>query len=153
MPKVHTRRISHRRSKPTRRNNRKQRAQRKQRGGDLTANLVTKRDDVLGFVDAIQQEGQVSIHPNFPRKNAENKYVLIFKDIYLEDDAAPQKLLVIKMEKQGAEFVNVTAESLQDGVPQIFMDEYPIQLDVLDADSIAFSAALGAAFPEAGLAY
>jgi hypothetical protein len=153
MPKLFTRRRrlgkkTHRRSKPTRRNHRKQ------RGGDLTANLAAKRDDAQGFVDnmAANQHG-VSIHPNFPRKNDENKYVLIFKDIELEDDAAPQKLLVIKLEKQGADFVNVTVESLQDGVPQTYIENYPSQLDVLDADSIALSAALVAAFPEAGLGY
>ena len=155
MPKLHTRRrrLSHRRSKSTRRNHRKQQKQQKQRGGDLTANLVTKHDDILGFVDAIRQEGYVSIHPNFPRKNAENKYVLIFKDVFLEDDAAPQKLLVIKMDKQDAAFANLTVEVLQDGVPQTFMDEYPTQLDSANVDSAAISVALRTAFPEAGLAY
>ena len=154
MPKVQvgrrrrTQKKSYRHRKQTRRYNRKQ------RGGSLRDELLTKSNIVHEFLDSMAaQEHYVLVHPNFPRKNAEDKYVVVFKDAELEDDSAAQKLLVIKMEKQGAQFVNVSAEYLQDGVPQNLIDAFPIQLEGADADSAVISAALGSAFPEAGLAY
>jgi hypothetical protein len=153
MPKLNvkrrrTQKKSQRRLKQTRRNHRKQ------RGGGLREELLTKANTIHEFLDSMAaQEHYILVHPNFPRKNMEDKYVVVFKDAELEDDSAAQKLLVIKMEKQGAQFVNVSAEYLQDGVPQDFIDTYPIQLDGADADSVVISAALGSAFPEAGLDY
>jgi hypothetical protein len=153
MPKLNvkrrrTQKKSQRRLKQTRRNHRKQ------CGGGLREELLTKVNTIHEFLGSMAaQEHYILVHPNFPRKNMEDKYVVVFKDAELEDDSAAQKLLVIKMEKQGAQFVNVSAEYLQDGVPQDFIDTYPIQLDGANADSITISSALGSAFPEAGLAY
>jgi hypothetical protein len=151
MPKLYTRRQKRSRKIIARR---RRTLRRKQRGGDLTANLATKAEIVEGFLGNMAANGiPIVIHPNFPRKNAQDKYVLLYKDAELEDDSAAQKLLVIKMEKQGADFVNVSVEVLQDGVPQTFIDEYPSQLGGVNADSVAISGSLGAAFPDAGLAY
>jgi len=151
MPKLYTRRQKRSRKIIARR---RRTLRRKQRGGDLTADLAAHAETVRGFKDRLAQNGAfVVIHPEFPRKNATGNYVLVFKDVEVEDDSAPQKLLVVKMDKQGAEFVNVSVEDLQDGVPQTFMDDYPTQIDGVNAESIAISGALGAAFPGAGLAY
>jgi len=153
MPKLYvkrrrTQKKSHRRRKQSRKN------YRKQRGGSLRDELLTRAAIINEFLDTMTaQEQYVWIHPAFPRKNAANKYAIVFKDAELEDDAMPQKLLLIKMDKQGADFVNVTAEYLQDGVPQTLIDEFPFQLAGADIDSVAISAALGSAFPEAGLSY
>ena len=151
MPKLYTRRQRRSRKALARR---RRTLRRKQHGGDLTADLAAHAQTVQGFKDNMAANGvPVAIHQNFPRKNAQDKYVLLYKDAELEDDSAPQKLLVIKMEKQGADFVNVSVEVLQDGVPQTFIDEYPSELGGANADSIAVSGALGAAFPDGGLAY
>jgi hypothetical protein len=92
MPKLYTRRQKRSRKIIARR---RRTLRRKQRGGDLTANLASKAEIVQGFLGNMAQNGiPVLIHPNFPRKNAEGKYALVFKDAELEDDSAPQKLLV-----------------------------------------------------------
>lgn len=122
---------------------------RKQRGGDLTANLVSKR----GIIDEylLTVENVVTAHGNFPRKNALNQFVMVFTSA----DNRQHPILVIKMEKQGAGFVNVTVETMYDHEADVMalMAAYPTELPHGDPDSTAISHALDAAFPGTGLAY
>jgi hypothetical protein len=163
MPKLRTlrRRASrrpHRRGKSTRR------GRRSQHGGDLSANLAEKAHIVRGFLDT-HDDIHIGIHPNFPRKNAQGEYALVFKDVELEVDSQPQPLLVMKMKKQGGEFVDLTVEAIDPpagemqeaeltrATPQKYIDDYPTEIGGVNADSAALSAALSAAFPEDSLAY
>lgn len=145
MPKVRRQRTNKNKKSPRRR--RYTRKFYKKHGGGLADELVAKSATVDQFIDTLaRQDLYVLVHPNFPRKNADDKYVVIFKDAELEDDSLPQKLLVIEMEKQGAEFVNVSVEYLNEGIPQTYIDEYPIQLSALNEDTTSIGAALGSVF-------
>lgn len=145
MPKVRRQRTNKNKKSPRRR--RYTRKLYRKHGGGLADELVAKSAIVNQFIDTMAgQEHYVAVHNYFPRKNAGGKYVVIFKDAELEDDSLPQKLLVIKMDKQGDEFVNVSVEDLNEGIPQTYIDEYPIQLSALNEDTTSIHTALGSVF-------
>ncbi len=142
MPKV-LRRRSYKSIKVARRRRQTRKLYRKQNGGTLSNELTERSAIIDQFVDSMARQGHyIAVHPNFPRKNTEGNYIIIFKDTEMDDNTLPQRLLVIKMRKQDAGFVGVNVEYLMEGIPQTFIDEYPLQLSAENDDTFSLGAAL-----------
>jgi len=128
------------------RNSRRHRI-RKQRGGELDMSLINEiihhgdLEAVTEFLTGMRGEGLIHVYNEFPRRK-DDDYIVVIKDAGIEDDNLQQKLVVIKMTKDGDDFKNVSIQFGDDLKPKTFRDEYQDKLSDTSPESDAIMTAL-----------
>lgn len=128
---------------------------RKQSGGELNMSLINELIEhgdlemVTEFLAGMRGEGEdarlVHVHNEFPRVK-DDEYIVVIKDADTEDDDLQQKLIVIKMTKEGDDFKNVSMQFGDDLKPKMFLDEYQNKLSDTSPESVAILDALREVF-------